>query len=272
MRLVIAFYLLLFSVHGSASPSDHMQGLNEPRHHEIESKVLGRALQILVRLPEEYAATDATFPATYLLDGGHMFPMLASYYRYLVFQESAQPQVIVGIAYGVDSFEDGNHRGSDFTVKAESAAHYGGAPLFLSFIEEELLPFLEREYRLSPKERVLFGQSLGGQFVLYTAQTRPDLFKGYIASNPALHRNLDYFLADHWTGGATGSRLYVSSGSLDDELYRTPALAWIDYWQSRPSKPWALKAESLEGHGHFSAAPEAFRRGLRWLYDGNFQE
>jgi predicted alpha/beta superfamily hydrolase len=40
-------------------------------------------------------------------------------------------------------------------------------------------------------------QGLGGQFVLYTALTRPDLFWGHIASNPALHRNLPFYPENH---------------------------------------------------------------------------
>ena len=63
---------------------------------------------------------------------------------------------------------------------------------------EELIPLIESAYPSDDQQRIIFGQSLGGQFVLYTALTDPALFHGHIASNPALHRNLDFFL--HWQG------------------------------------------------------------------------
>jgi len=45
-----------------------------------------------------------------------------------------------------------------------------------------------------------------------------------------------------------------------------PALRWIEHWRGRDAERWHLRTTTLPGHGHFSAAPEAFRRGMRWLF------
>jgi predicted alpha/beta superfamily hydrolase len=107
---------------------------------------------------------------------------------------------------------------------------------------------------------VVFGQSIGGQFVLYTALTRSALFWGHIASNLALHRNLPFFLERFSYAQETGSsKLFVSSGTLNDPQFREPAQKWIRHWNARTKKPWQLKTVDLEGHTHMSAPPAAFR-------------
>ena len=111
------------------------------------------------------------------------------------------------------------------------------------------------------------GQSLGGQFVLYTAQTRPDLFWGHIASNPALHRNLDFFLTTR-PASASQSKLFVASATGDSPQFREPALRWIEHWSRDDALPWQLQVVHLEGHSHMSAPPASFRQGLHWLFDG----
>jgi len=196
--LYVGFAMLFVSVLASASesenPLDYMQGLNNADHHVIQSQGLGRPFHIFVRLPEGYNEATEPYPVVYLLDGGHTFPMLASYYRYLSFADEVEDLIIVGISYGNDDWKKGNFRSTDFTAAAPEREHYGGAPDFQKFLEAELLPFIEGRYRARADRRIVFGQSLGGQFVLYTAQTKPALFWGHIASNPALHRNLDFFL------------------------------------------------------------------------------
>lgn len=257
----------------AAAPSDAvpfqlLQGLGDTRYHLLESSAGEQTYHLYVRLPEGYEQAPAVeFPTVYLLDGGVTYPLLSGYYRYLVLGEEIPEAIIVGIAYGTADWQAGNNRGHDYTAPAPDRDHYGGAAAFQELLRTEVLPLIERNYRADPTRRILFGQSLGGQFVLFTALTEPELFWGHIASNPALHRNLPFFLPGasppHET---TGSRLFVASGSHDDPVFRVPALEWIRAWSETDSRPWRLETRTLEGHGHFSAVPAAFRQGMRWLF------
>ncbi|MDX1380110.1 MAG: alpha/beta hydrolase-fold protein [Xanthomonadales bacterium] len=248
-------------------PVERLQGLADARHVEFHSSVLERPLQVFVRVPPD-ARKDA-LPAVYLLDGGITFPLLAAYQRYLELAEELPPVIVVGIGYGTDRFEDGNLRGTDYTAPSDERDHWGGAPRFQRMLREELLPYIERDFGADPGRRVIFGQSLGGQFVLFTASVTPGLFQGHIASNPALHRNLDWFLAhpDPESVHTPVAALFVSSATGDDPQFRGPAMRWIEHWDGAKSLPWLLETRDLRGHGHFSAAPVAYRDGLRWIMD-----
>jgi predicted alpha/beta superfamily hydrolase len=245
-----------------------LQGLGDTRYHRLNSQRLEQTYHIFVRLPESYDPKQA-YPTVYLLDGGYTFPMLGAYYRYLQLDKELPAMIVVGISYGTDDWQQGNMRSRDFTAKAPDRDHWGGAADFQAVLRDEIIPLVEGQYRADPARRIIFGQSIGGQFVLYCAQTDPHLFWGYIASNPALHRNLDFFLETRPEDAETASqpRLFVASGSEDDPRFREPALAWMAHWSGQSALPWSLKTSTLDEHGHFSAAPIAFREGLRWIFE-----
>ena len=263
-------FLLAFSSQGLAEQLDSklLPALGDVNYHHLKSKTLGRSFHLFVDLPAGYETSDISYPTIYLLDGGATFPMLAAYHHYLRFDEEVPAAILVGISYGGATFEDGNYRSTDFTAPSAERDFWGGATVFQQVLQHEVFPLIEGEYRSNADRRIIFGQSLGGQFVLFNALSRPELFFGHIASNPALHRNLPFFI--QWQGQdpmpENASRLFVSSGENDAERFRVPALEWIEYWQVTPQKPWRLETRTLDQHSHFSAAPAAFRQGLTWLY------
>ena len=269
-KFIVHVLLLLLTVSTADAAVDmqYLQGLGDTRYHHVVSESIGRDYHIYVKLPNGYdQSADEKYPTIYLLDGGALFPLLAAYYRYLNFGEEIPNAIIVGISYGSDSFELGNYRSTDYTAKSSERDYWGGAEKYQRFLSDELMPLIESTYQSRTDRRVIFGQSIGGQFVLYTALTRPDLFWGHIASNPALHRNLAFFLENHADTAPISerSRLFVASGTMDDPMYRKPALEWIEHWSGKEG-PWQLKTVDLDGHSHMSAPPASFRQGMRWLF------
>lgn len=248
-----------------AIPGAH--GLGDTRRHTIESEYAAHTYEILVGVPDGYAdEPDARYPVVYLLDGGVLYPLIRAYQRYLRIDGEVPAVILVAISYGTSDWRQGNHRSHDFTLPSPEADHWGGAPDFRNFLERELLPAIDADYRTEPAQRVLFGQSLGGRFALYTAQTQPDLFHGYIASNPALHGNVDFFLATR-PEGSSSARVFVASGNEDDTRFAESGRKWIEHWTSLDDRPWRLEVHTLSGHGHSSAPPAAYRAGMRWLFE-----
>ena len=247
-----------------------LQGLGDTRYLPYQSETLGRRLHLYVRLPRpEEGSPVRRYPAVYMLDGGVNFPMLSAYYHNLRFGEEVPEMVLVGISYGSDTFEGGNYRSSDFTAPSEEREWWGDAAKFQAALEKELLPLIEANYPADPARRIIIGQSLAGQFVLFNALSRPDLFWGHISSNPALHRNLGYFL--QWSGTGEmpvdATRLFVTEAQFNDSRFKGPASDWIEYWSAPDRrKPFLLEVRMLPGHTHLSAITESFRQGIDWLF------
>ena len=257
---LIVIVLLFVTTESSANENDalrHMQSIAHTNSHDLHSEITGYDYHVLVRLPAGYGESNTRrYPVIYLLDGGASYPMLAGYYNYLRLEKRVT----------VD-WREGNHRGTDYTAPTDQREHWGGAESFQGALQSEIVPLIEENYRADPGKRIIFGQSLGGQFVLYTAMTKPGLFWGHISSNPALHRNLGFFLQSQPAESHSKSQLFVARGSEDEKVYREPGKKWMDYWNPRPDKPWRFKATVIDGYGHFSIAPESFRQGLIWLFD-----
>ena len=264
MATVVCPVLVPFAV--GAESLGHLQALNHAAYHRVHATVLDRPFHAFVRLPEDHEASDRAYPTIYLLDGGVTFPLLAGYYPLLRADAAAPEAVLVGISYGTGDPEAGNFRHVDYTAPTSDNGHAGRAPDYKAFLADQLIPLVERTYRADPARRVLFGQSRGGQFVLYAALTEPDLFWGHIASNPAIHRNLPFFLRHHAPSGREPARLFVSSAEHDWPALREAALQWSEHWAGRPSTGWDIAFITLNGETHASAAPTAFRRALDWLF------
>lgn len=247
---------------------DGFQGLGDIHYHQIESEKIGKRYEILVGLPDNYAESpDTDYPTIYLTDGAALYPLLQAYYRYLNFGEEIPELIFVAISYSDGDWVNGSDRSHDYSAPSDEREDYGGAGNFQSMLRDEIMPLVEDQYRSRSNRRIIFGQSMGGQFVMYTAHTEPDLFWGHIASNPALHRNLPFYLPSNTEVPASPTtKLFVGSASNDDPRFRVPATQWISEWTKQSEKPWDLQVEILEGHNHYSAPPTSFRRGMKWLF------
>ena len=270
VSILFLIFLLSTALASKAENLDSqlLQSLGDVKYHELKSSKLGRSLHVFVDLPENYHNNGENYPTIYLLDGGNTYPLMAAYHHYLRFGDEVPAVILVGISYGADTFKEGNWRSTDFTAPSKERDFWGGASVFQAVLQDELIPMTEEMYRSDPEQRILFGHSLGGQFVLFNALSRPGLFSGHIASNPALHRNLPYFLSWHGEMEFTQplSRLFVSSGEYDDPVFRKPALEWIEHWQTATPRPWVLETRTLAGQSHLSAVPEAYRQGVVWFF------
>ena len=265
-RALVCLFAILISVPAASGEAQDPWVLAATEYHEVASEAIGRSFNVWVSLPADYEPDGRTeYPTLYVLDGGIMFPMLASYSRYLQFGDGYSPLIIVGIGYPGVTFEEGNFRSTDYTAPSSEREWYGGAGRFQAFLGNTLMPFIQSEYRSDPDRQAIYGQSIAGQFVLFTAQTRPELFYGHIASNPALHRNLDFFIETRPENDSK-TRLLIASADGDDRRFKVPFKKWLDHWQSVEDPHWKLKVVNLEGHTHLSAPPEAIRHGLQWLF------
>ena len=248
-----------------------LQGLGNPDYHQVKSLDGKRSYHVFVRYVKTDSKTDDSskkYPTVYMLDGGVTYPLLSGLYHYMRYTDEIPKMNLVAISYGADSFKHGNYRASDYTVKSAERDYWGGAGEFVKLFKQSIIPMVENNYPADADKRILFGQSLGGQFAIYTSMHHQSLFHGYIASNPALHRNLDFFMQPvKAVNNKAKSKLYVGVGSNDHPTYKVPATKWLKHIQSQKQSEllWQFKTETLPAQTHVSAAPEAFRRGVNWI-------
>lgn len=167
----------------------------------MHSRVGNRPYLILVAAPDA-EPPPAGFPVIYLLDGNAVFGTMVEAMRLQVQRPEKTgvvPAVIVGIGYPTDQ-PFSSQRFYDFTFpvcpeellpKPDGTPwpRSGGAGNFLSFIEEELKPEIEKAFPVDKRNQAIVGHSLGGLFVLHVLFTRPETFRSYVAGSPSIHWN-----------------------------------------------------------------------------------
>ena len=73
----------------------------------------------------------------------------------------------------------------DLVLDSDVCKNSGGGEKFISFIEKELMPYIDSLYPTAPY-RILIGHSFGGLTVMNTLIHHPNLFKAYVAIDPTM--------------------------------------------------------------------------------------
>ncbi|MET4141390.1 alpha/beta hydrolase-fold protein [Pedobacter sp. UYP1] len=123
------------------------------------------------------------YPVMYILDGENNFLTLTAMINQLsiingnkVFPE----MIIVGI------INTPGNRTRDLTPsKSPIFGDSGGGDNFTSFLEKELIPYVDKNYPAAPY-RTLIGHSLGGLTVMNTLIHHTSLFNAYVAIDPSM--------------------------------------------------------------------------------------
>ena len=237
----------------------------------LHSTATGRGYDIYVLLPNGYARDPAArYPVLYVLDGQWDFKLLNSIQGGLVYDRAIPEILVVGITYSGADPDYNALRAADYTtVPVSRVPGSGGAPRFLSFLRDEVIPFVGANYRTdpSPSRRALMGSSYGGLFTLYALFTEPALFGGYVAASPAVSyadraafRQEAEYAAAHRDLPA---RLYIAVG--DREELAGPVREFMGIVRGRGYQGLRLETHVVEGEGHSGNKPEAFNRGLRFV-------
>ncbi|TPN82764.1 alpha/beta hydrolase [Aquimarina algicola] len=159
--------------------------------HSIKSTINQKSYELYVKLPKSYSSSDKQYPILILTDSDYAFPLVTSITRRLNVEEF----ITVGISYSKDD-KPTVSRTRDYTPtyspneprghSKESRLASGKADDFISFIKNDIFPFLEEMYRIDNSKKVFAGQSFGGLLASYMLVTTPNLFEYYLAGSPSL--------------------------------------------------------------------------------------
>ncbi|WP_448248417.1 alpha/beta hydrolase [Thalassotalea agariperforans] len=248
--------------------------------HSLYSAKLTRAYQLFIQTPPGYQKVENSkrnYPVIYINDGPTAFPIISGTLRPGISSGMFEPAILVGISYAIG--ESGmNSRIRDFTPKLAPSwnSHItGGAPQFLDFVADEVVPFVENNFRASSNHRTLTGHSLGGLFSVFALATKPELFSSYIITSPSIWFEDEYifkvtkdFLAKK---KQIKARIYIASGSL--ELMKNAKGQTISdvienfslLFEDKKQPEIELVIDTIDGANHHTIFPMAFAKSLPWL-------
>lgn len=236
----------------------------------------GRQYQLHIGLPDSYAThPDRKYPVVFVTDGYWDFVKIWAMGGSLVYDRVVPEFITVAIGYAGENLDYGSLRLwelspvalTEFGSDAEMSGH---AAEFLKTIETEIIPLVEREYRVDSSFRVLSGASLGGLFTLYAMYTKPALFQGYIAATPAVGVGNDWLFGYEEqfakSGQALPVRLYSTAGGNEEPRFLGNVLRFNAQLQSRRYSGLAYEFRVIDGERHGGEQFESYVRGLRFVF------
>lgn len=221
----------------------------------LDSKVLKRPVTILVWTPPGYAQSARNYSVLYDLNTFFCFTYDCGTVEMLARTLDIPGMIVVGVPQ--------LNMGYVPTPYEERGDTLAGADLSIKFLEEEVIPLVERTYRTNAL-RLLYGHSVAGLFTMYSMFNYPDLFAGYLAGSPWFQNNDQYWLKniERMAKERTlkDKYLFMTVGRAEQKI-TLDTFAGLEAW---------MKAQPLPGLKWKSAMVEGDHGNMvgRTLYDG----
>jgi predicted alpha/beta superfamily hydrolase len=229
----------------------------------FKSNVLNEERRIYVSLPKSYATSERSYGLYLTLDARVMFTPAAAMMNSFSSSGATPEMIVVSI--------ENTQRWRDLTPTHDNNwPTSGGGENFLSFVESELIPYLEDRFRLSGY-RVLSGHSLGGLMVLHSHAMNPKLFDAYVAMSPTTRWSPD--LIEDWQQQLVKTRNLNASTKLyvclaDEWQDETSLHAYLEFLQAQTHLNLALRFDSFaETDDHHSVRVPAELAAMRFVFE-----
>ncbi|MFN8289536.1 MAG: alpha/beta hydrolase-fold protein [Chitinophagaceae bacterium] len=236
-----------FRLHSNELKSDRTIRINTPAYYDLGKD----SLQLIFLLDGDNTSLfDYTVAAKRFTEGNAAD--LSDY--------KTPEAIIIGIGQSADRWDD-------FGDSVNSRK-------FLSFLEKELMPFVESHYRTVPY-KVLIGHSLAGRFAINTLLTRPELFNAIIAASPAIPDKLINKILSGFDNLFKSKlpfdkALYFSTtymkGDGTEEGFRPFAEALVKYLKTKNVANFRYEFNSSATLGHAKSPFFSIPEGIHFIY------
>ena len=267
--LSLAFAWIISGCHAQTLPqkikaSDFTLG----KSITIQSGVMGEQRDLNIYLPLSYAKDTAkSYPVIYLLDGSkdEDFIHISGIVQFGSFSwiDMVPESIVVGIA-NVD-------RKRDFTYPSQNELDQkefptsGQSDTFITFMEQELQPFIDANYRTT-KTKTIIGQSLGGLLATEILFKNPELFDNYVIVSPSLWWD-DERLLDQTPMDYHSQKAIVVAGGKEGEVMERTAKALYDKLQHHANDNTRVFYDFLEDKTHGDALHLAVYNAFEKIFE-----
>ncbi len=275
-RALLAAAAMIAALSGSAfagPPKMLFEGaatIPNARQYLLRAESSGREYLVRVAEPAKPPPLGQKSPVIYVLDGNWYFGIATDIARMIPIGTSTPSAYVVAIGYTDPDFESVvTNREHDFMF-----GHFedrpeigGGGDAFLSFLVDELRPFIEQKYSVDRDRAFLAGQSLGGIFATNVLLKARDSFDGYLIGSPSIWADKTALpAARNLSSAAAAKRVMIGVGGLESPGMRENAAA-LATALSRQETGLEISSRLFENQHHMSMHGPWFAEGFRYMLD-----
>ena len=161
-------------------------GFSQKTTDTIHSQKLNEDREITISLPFSYAQNKTKkYTLLIILDGDYLLDPFEGALKYGAYWDDMPEVIIVGITQNQK-----NERESDCTIDQETGLPEEKGEAFFEFIGQELLPYLQKNYRTAPF-KIIAGHDVTAGFLNFYLYKDNPLFNGYISLSPDLATGME---------------------------------------------------------------------------------
>lgn len=234
--------------------------------------------ELYIKLPEDYAENkDMAYPVIYITDAVWHLEILSAATQYML-----EDVILVGISWQTNVAEDleqdyGAHvsRFTDYSFWEKANPNhpkltFGHAKQHLAFIRDDVIQYVENNYRTDPDSRSYFGYSLSGGFGAYILLTQPETFHNYILGSPLSKGTVQYLsemdaevgIFEPDKNAAVNANVFFAYGSLEEAA--EPTDEFLSLLGNRRNLGLSVQNPTVEGD-HQTAFPRIALESVAWL-------
>jgi predicted alpha/beta superfamily hydrolase len=163
-------------------------------------------------LPESYNEDEKnTYPVAILLDGELLFDVYVANSKLFAARDKAPEQIVVAV------FQNQNEeRYADCDYSEDTGLPNQESTKFYGFIRDELLPYLDNNYRTSLFKSIM-GNTLTGNFINYFFLEPTPVFNAYMNINPSFAPEMHQKIEAQSQSLMTQYFYYLSGGEYNTE-------------------------------------------------------
>ncbi|TVP44877.1 MAG: alpha/beta hydrolase [Mongoliibacter sp.] len=287
----IAFLILISAVssYKLLAQTNSSPTINKQQSHVLKSTINGHTYNLNISLPQNYSINDTThYPIFLILDGNFSFPIAHASRTIMDMFGELENIIIVGIGYEwEESFIPWQtDRWTDFTPTKDSITDEnpvfretfelpsgslvsGGAATFFDVIKNEIIPFVDKEYKTTT-DRGISGHSMGGLFVSYCLLSNPGFFSKYGINSPSLwwDNKVMFDIEKSYSENQTelSAKVFMSVGGLEAKSMVLAINEFTDTLRSKNYNGLHLTTHVFENETHTSVIAAMINRTLKILY------
>ena len=242
--IVIFIFLFITNTYSQSKGTEISIG----NKYSINSSILNQEREVYVYLPENYDSSDEQYPTLYILDGQWYFTNGVAIQRTLRTPGHLPEMIVVGIK---------NKNPLRRTLFYDEQVN------FLSFLETELIDFVDKSFRTN-KKRILFGWENGAYFTCSAFFDKSQLFDAAIISNGA---HDDKNIISNFNQLDTSEVKYLYMANSEKDIY---SIQWTEAFneileENQPNNvKW--KYEKFNNEVHESLPYLSMYHGLTYYY------
>ena len=223
----------------------------------IHSEKLKQDREITIGLPATYAQNPTKkYPIVVVLDGDYLFDAFQGVINYGSYWDDLPEMIIVGIAQNKN-----DERSYDCSADPETGLPDVESKKFFEFIGQELIPAIEKQFRVAPF-KIIAGHDITAGFINFYLYKNQPLFDGYISLSPQLAKGMTEQLPQRLTEIQKLLFYYQATADGDLKTIQKSTKLLDENIIALHSSTLNYKYDEFKGLSHYSMVPQAIPSAL----------